>query len=54
MIRPTLAIDIESGGCQPSKHPLIAIGTCLLKPCGSTEKKIFNSILIMLNLNQNV
>lgn len=41
MIRPLLAIDIESGGCQPSKHPLIAIGTCLFKPCGSKEKKIF-------------
>ncbi len=41
MIRPILAIDIESGGCQPSKHPLIAIGTCLVRADGSEEKKLF-------------
>ena len=41
MKKAVLCIDIETGGCQPSKHPLIAIGTCLRHPDGKKEKKIW-------------
>ena len=39
-ILPILSIDIESGGCQPSKHPLVAIGICFWNN-GLKEKKLF-------------
>jgi hypothetical protein len=36
-----LAIDIETGGCMVTKHPLVAIGTCFLTPCKRIVKKRF-------------
>lgn len=40
-IPPLLAIDIETGGPQASRHPLIAIGTCVRDVTGYKEKRIF-------------
>ena len=40
-IPPILSIDIETGGPQASRHPLIAVGTCVRDTNGHKDKRIF-------------